>query len=55
MIEDPSIVESMEIPDGRIRVRTTLVVRREADRWKVVHAHYSVGIADERAAELSPA
>ncbi len=52
MIEDPSIVE---IPEGRVRVRTTLVVRRETDRWKIAHAHYSVGIADELAVELSPA
>ena len=46
---------TMEVAEGRIRVRTTLVVRREKDRWKIVHAHYSVGIADELAAELSPA
>ena len=45
----------MEIPEGRIRVRTTILVRREADRWKIVHAHYSVGIADALALELAPA
>ncbi len=44
----------MEIPEGRIRVRTTLVVRREAGRWKIIHAHYSVGIPDDLAVEVSP-
>ncbi|MES2209336.1 MAG: nuclear transport factor 2 family protein [Chloroflexota bacterium] len=46
---------TMAIVEGRIRVRTTLVVRREAGRWKIVHAHYSVGIPDELAAEVAPA
>ena len=46
---------TMEIAEGRIRVRTTVVMHREAGRWKVIHAHYSVGIPDELAAEVSPA
>lgn len=60
MIEDQSIgwltdTPVMEIPEGRVRVRTTLVVRRQAGHWKIIHAHYSVDIRDELAAEVSPA
>jgi hypothetical protein len=46
---------TMEIEEGRIRVRTTVVMHREAGRWKVIHAHYSVGIPDALAAEVAPA
>lgn len=35
-------------PDGGgMRTRVTGVVREEADRWKVVHLHFSVGVPDE--------
>ena len=45
---------TMEIAEGRIRVRATVVLHREAERWKVLHAHFSVGIPDELAAEVAP-
>jgi len=37
---------------GSVRTRATFVLRREDGRWKVVHAHFSVGIPDERAVAL---
>ena len=46
---------TMEIAEGRIQVRTTIVVVREAGRWKIIHAHYSVGIPDDLAASVAPA
>ncbi len=34
-------------PDGSgMRCRLTVVVRREDDRWRFVHGHYSVGVPD---------
>jgi hypothetical protein len=40
-------------PDGSsIRTRVTTVWRSEDGRWKLVHAHFSVGVPDEEVAEL---
>jgi ketosteroid isomerase-like protein len=37
------------LPDGcDIPVRHTYVLNREADEWKIVHAHISVGIPDDQ-------
>lgn len=30
----------------------TAVLHREDDRWKLVHAHFSVGVPDEKVGEL---
>ena len=37
---------------GGMRTRVTGVVRREEERWKVVHLHFSVGVPDEEVQEL---
>ncbi|HKY88546.1 MAG TPA: nuclear transport factor 2 family protein [Candidatus Limnocylindrales bacterium] len=37
---------------GGMRTRVTGIVRREADRWKVVHLHFSVGVPDEEVQAL---
>lgn len=38
----------MNLPDGSsVPVRMTLVLHREADDWKLVHAHGSIGVANE--------
>ena len=40
-------------PDNSfMRTRVTGVVRREDERWKVVHMHVSVGVPDEEVVEL---
>lgn len=40
-------------PDGsQIKVRLTAIFRKEEDKWKLVHAHFSVGVPDEEVAEL---
>ena len=45
----PSIV----LPDGaRIPVRVTTVFRREGDAWKLVTAHFSLAVPDEKLPEL---
>ena len=39
-------------PDGSsITPRVSSVWRREDDAWKLVHAHFSVGVPDEQVAE----
>jgi len=40
-------------PDGSsFRVRLTAVMRQEDGRWKIVHAHFSIGVPDEEVVEL---
>ena len=40
-------------PDGsRMRTRLTAVMRQEDGRWKLVHAHFSVGVPDEEVVDL---
>jgi hypothetical protein len=40
-------------PDGSaIRARVTAVWRSEDGRWKLVHAHFSVGVPDEEVVDL---
>ena len=40
-------------PDGsKFQTRLTAIFRREDDRWKLVHGHFSVGIPDEEVVEL---
>jgi hypothetical protein len=40
-------------PDGSaMRVRLTMVMRREDGRWKIVHSHFSSGVPDEEVAAL---
>ncbi len=42
------------LPDGsRFPTRVTAVLRLEKGRWKIVHAHFSVGVPDEEVAELT--
>jgi ketosteroid isomerase-like protein len=37
------------LPDGTpLPVRVTAVMRREDGDWKLVHAHFSIGVPDER-------
>lgn len=35
-----------------MQTRLTGIVRREDNRWKVVHMHFSVGVPDEEVVEL---
>ena len=36
------------LPDGTpVPVRLTAVLRRESDEWKMVHAHFSMGVPDD--------
>lgn len=37
---------------GGMRTRLTAVVREEDGRWKIVHAHFSVGVPDAAVQEL---
>jgi hypothetical protein len=37
---------------ARIKTRVTAAPRWEDDRWKVVHAHFSVGVPDDEVVEL---
>ncbi len=40
-------------PDGSgMDCRVTSIFRKEGDAWRVVHAHFSVGVPDEEVAEL---
>ena len=40
-------------PDGSsFDCRVTAIARREGDTWKLVHAHFSVGVPDEEVVEL---
>lgn len=40
---------------GTLQTRCTFVLRREADRWKVVQGHFSVGVPDAVAVAEQPA
>ncbi len=43
----------MVFPDGSaVQTRLTVVLRREDERWKIVHAHFSVGVPDEEVVAL---
>jgi SnoaL-like domain len=43
-------------PDGSgIDTRVTAVVRLEGEAWRLVHAHFSVGVPDEEVAQLQAA
>jgi SnoaL-like domain len=35
-----------------VNARLTAILRREGDRWKLVHMHVSVGVPDEEVLEL---
>lgn len=38
----------MNLPDGSsVPIRMSLVLQREAGDWKIVHAHGSIGVANE--------
>lgn len=40
-------------PDGSVmKPRVTAVVRQEDGAWRIVHAHFSVGVPDEEVVEL---
>jgi hypothetical protein len=40
-------------PDGTaFDCRVTAIARREGDAWRLVHAHFSVGVPDEEVVEL---
>jgi hypothetical protein len=44
---------AFEFPDGvRMHMRLTAIVRREDAAWRLVHAHFSVGVPDEEVVEL---
>jgi SnoaL-like domain len=44
---------TLVLPDGgRVRTRMTAVLRKEGDDWKLVSAHFSVGVPDEEVVEL---
>jgi hypothetical protein len=48
-VDEPTFV----FPDGSaMETRLTTVMRREDDRWKLVHMHVSVGVPDEEVVEL---
>jgi hypothetical protein len=41
------------LPDGSaFDCRVTAIVRREGATWKLVHAHFSVGVPDAEVVEL---
>jgi hypothetical protein len=49
VVDQPTFV----FPDGSaIQTRLTAVMRREDGRWKLVHAHFSVGVPDEEVVDL---
>lgn len=44
---------SFQLSNGaRLPTRLTAVLTREGDDWKMVHAHFSVGVPDEQAFEM---
>ncbi len=46
---------SVVLPDGsQIPVRITAVFRREGGDWRIVNAHLSLGVPDEKLEELLP-
>jgi len=38
--------------ESAMQTRVTAVLRREGDAWRIVHAHFSVGVPDEEVVEL---
>ncbi len=49
VFDEPAFV----FPDGStVRVRLTVVLRREGEHWRIVHAHFSVGVPDEEVVAL---
>lgn len=49
-VDEPAFV----FPDGsRLPTRLTAVLHEEDGDWKVVHLHFSVGVPDEQAMELT--
>jgi SnoaL-like domain len=49
-VDEPHFV----FPDGsRLPTRLTAVLRQEDGEWKVVHLHFSVGVPDEQAMQLT--
>jgi hypothetical protein len=43
------------LPDGSfLPTRLTGVLHRQDERWKIVHLHFSVGVADEEAIQPPP-
>ena len=43
----------ISMPDGEeVPVRVTAVLHRENGDWKVVNAHFSIGVPDERLAQV---
>ena len=38
--------------DSAMQTRVTAVLRREGEAWRIVHAHFSVGVPDEEVVEL---
>lgn len=49
LIDEPSFA----FPDGSgVKMRMTLVFRREDGAWKLLHMHASVGVPDEEVQEL---
>lgn len=49
VVDDPTFI----FPDGSaFQTRLTSVMRQEEGRWKLVHAHFSVGVPDEEVVEL---
>jgi hypothetical protein len=49
VVDQPTFV----FPDGSaIQTRLTAVMRQEDGRWKLVHAHFSVGVPDEEVVDL---
>jgi ketosteroid isomerase-like protein len=48
-VDDPTFIS----PDGSaFQGRLTFVMRQEDRRWKLVHAHFSVGVPDDEVVEL---
>lgn len=48
-IDEPTMV----LPNGdAVQTRLTTVMLREDEAWKLVHAHFSVGVPDEEVVEL---
>jgi hypothetical protein len=49
VVDQPTFI----LPDASaFQTRLTAVVRREDGRWKIVHAHFSVGVPDEEVVDL---
>lgn len=49
LVDEPTFI----FPNGSpMKTRLTAVMRREDDRWKLVHMHVSVGVPDDEVLEL---